>query len=337
MSWPPYSSGARMHTSDAPPTRKSISALGDVNPAGPHHRVTYAGFLQAFHTSSTGASKMRLTTTSNVWAWSFVSSLCTVANPFLSALLAGEHPTGDIDERTRYGAGLLRGQERRRGRNFGQLRRAARHPHLVQALDQALEGSLVLELAVHRGELLSRKRLGESGSPDAHYANALWPDLRRQVAEEGVGSRVGGTCAAHHGASVCGAGIKREDNTRSLLDHATRCRPRRDEVAAEPLTTARKRSSVVMSISGIPCTSPRVMRLKDTSMLPACETTAWACSSTACSSRASSTATSAAPPSALMSLATASRFSRVRPTRKTRAPSRENSLATAPPMDPPPP
>src|SRR5215217_5843346 len=34
MSWPPYSSGARMHTSDAPPTRKSISALGDVNPVG---------------------------------------------------------------------------------------------------------------------------------------------------------------------------------------------------------------------------------------------------------------------------------------------------------------
>src|SRR5919107_1885443 len=233
MSWPPYSAGARMHTSEAPPTRKSISALGEENPAGPHHRVTYAGSLQAFHTSSTGASKMRVTTMSNVWAWSFVSSLCTVANPFLSAYLAGEHPTGDIDERTCDGAGLLRGQECRRGRNFGQLRRVARHPHLVQALDQTLEGSLVLELAVHRGELLSRKRLGESGSPDAHYTHATGPDLRRQVADEGVGSRVGGPCASHHGASVGRPGIKRKDDPRSLLYHATRCRPRRDEVAAE--------------------------------------------------------------------------------------------------------
>src|SRR5215210_7876656 len=141
MSWPPYSAGARMHTSDAPPTRKSISALGDVNPVGPYHRVTYAGSLQAFHASSTGASKTRATT-SNVWVWSFVSSPCTVTNPFLSAYLAGERPAGDIDERTGDSAGLLRGQERRRGRNFGQLRRAERHLHLVQALDQALEGRL---------------------------------------------------------------------------------------------------------------------------------------------------------------------------------------------------
>src|ERR687890_2133288 len=233
MSWPPYSAGARMHTSDAPPTRKSISARGEVNPVGPHHRLTYSGSLQAFHTSSTGASKMRVTTTSKVRVFSFVSLPFTVANPFPLVNLARERPAGDIDERTGDGAGLLRGQERRRSRNFGQLRRAARHPHLVQALNKALEGSLVLELAVHRGELLSRKRLGESGSPDTHYTHATAPDLRRQVADEGVGSRVGGPCAAHHGASAGRPGIKRKDDSRSLLDHATRCRPRRDEVAAE--------------------------------------------------------------------------------------------------------
>src|SRR5215212_6851245 len=118
MSWPPYSAGARMHTSDAPPTRKSISALGEVNPVGPHHRVTYAGSLQAFHTSSTGASKTRVTTTSNVWVLSFVALPGTVTNPFLSANLAGEHPAGDVDERTGDGTGLLGGQERRRGRDF---------------------------------------------------------------------------------------------------------------------------------------------------------------------------------------------------------------------------
>src|SRR5919112_4621312 len=222
-----------MHTSDVPPTRKSISALGDVNPAGPHQRLTYSGSLQAFHTSSTGESKMRVTTTSNVWIWSFVSSPCMVANPFLSAYLAGERPAGDIDERTGDSAGLLRGQERRRGRDFGQPRRAARHPHLIQALDQALEGSLVLELTVDRGELLLRKRLGESGRPDAHYAHALWPDLRRQVADEGVGRCVGGAGAAHHRASVSGSAVQREDDAGSLFDHATRRNPRRDEVAAE--------------------------------------------------------------------------------------------------------
>src|SRR5829696_6534347 len=233
MSWPPYSSGARMHTTDAPPTRKSISALGEVNPVGPHQLLTYSGSLQAFHTSSTVESKTRVTTTSNVWVFSFVSSPCTVTNPFLSATLARKRPAGDVDERAGDSAGLLRGQERRRGRNFGQLRRAARHPHLIKALDQALEGSLVLELAVDRGELLPRKRLGESGRPDAHYAHAAGPDLRRQVADEGVGSRVGGPGAAHHGASVGRPGIKRKDDPRSLLDHATWCRPRREEVAAE--------------------------------------------------------------------------------------------------------
>src|SRR5215207_4466485 len=106
MSWPPYSAGARMHTSDAPPTRKSISALGEVNPVGPHHRVTYSGSLQAFHTSSTGASKMRETTTSNVWGLSFSSLSCTVANPFRSADLARKRPAGDVDERAGDGAGL---------------------------------------------------------------------------------------------------------------------------------------------------------------------------------------------------------------------------------------
>src|SRR5215218_8927339 len=122
VSWPPYSAGACMHTSDAPPTRKSISALGEVNPVGPHHRVTYAGSLQAFHTSSTGASKTRVTTTSNVWGLSYLPLSYTVANPFLSGYLADERPAGDVNERAGDGASLLGGQERRSGRNFGQPR-----------------------------------------------------------------------------------------------------------------------------------------------------------------------------------------------------------------------
>src|SRR5215213_6999706 len=87
MSWPPYSSGARMHTSDAPPTRKSISALGEVNPAGPHHLLTYSGSLQTFQTSSTGALRTRISTTSNVSAPSFVSLSNVIASFSLVALV----------------------------------------------------------------------------------------------------------------------------------------------------------------------------------------------------------------------------------------------------------
>src|SRR5215203_2982122 len=126
-SWPPYSAGARMHTSDAPPTRKSISALGDLKPVGPHHRITYSGSLQAFHTSSTGASRTRVTT-SNVSVPSLVLSPDIVINPFslvaalICFMLAGEHPTGDVDERAGDGGCPIRGQERGGGRDFGQPR-----------------------------------------------------------------------------------------------------------------------------------------------------------------------------------------------------------------------
>src|SRR5215831_9164987 len=53
-----------MQTRDVPPSRKSILATGDVKPFGPHQRFTCSGSLQAFHTLSTGASKMRVTTRS---------------------------------------------------------------------------------------------------------------------------------------------------------------------------------------------------------------------------------------------------------------------------------
>src|SRR5215208_2501528 len=87
MSWPPYSSGARMHTSDAPPTRKSISALGDVNSVGPHQLLTYSGSLQAFQASPIGASRTRVITTSNVSVASPLVLSFTIANPFQSAIL----------------------------------------------------------------------------------------------------------------------------------------------------------------------------------------------------------------------------------------------------------
>src|SRR5688572_4784396 len=169
MSWPPYSAGARMHTSDAPPTRKSISALGDVNPVGPHHRITNSGSLQAFQTSPTGASSSRVTRTSNVSVLSSVFLSCTDTNPFQSAVsadaalwrqdLAGERPAGDVHKRAGDGTGLLGGKERGGRAELGQGGRAARHAHLVQVLEYAPVGRLV-QLATHvRGHLLPGERL----------------------------------------------------------------------------------------------------------------------------------------------------------------------------------
>ena len=102
-----------------------------------------------------------------------------------------------------------------------------------------------------------------------------------------------------------------------------------------PVSTGRARSSTRMSSRGWPCTSPRVIRLKETSIEPADAATASAWATTASSSTASRTATSAVPPAAAMSPATASSGPRVRPTRWTVAPSRANVRATPPPSEPP--
>src|SRR5581483_2492022 len=40
-----------------PPTRKSISQRGEVQPLGPHHCITYLGSVHAFQTNSREASK----------------------------------------------------------------------------------------------------------------------------------------------------------------------------------------------------------------------------------------------------------------------------------------
>src|SRR5437899_1626039 len=51
-----------MQKRNFPPTRKSISQAGQVNPFGPHHCITYFGSVHAFHTNSRGASKTLVTT-----------------------------------------------------------------------------------------------------------------------------------------------------------------------------------------------------------------------------------------------------------------------------------
>ncbi|MBA8809624.1 hypothetical protein FHX71_003600 [Promicromonospora sukumoe] len=63
---PPYSAGARMATSARPPTRRSTSAAGQVNGPGPHHARRPSGVAHAAQARSTGPSRSRVTSTSNV-------------------------------------------------------------------------------------------------------------------------------------------------------------------------------------------------------------------------------------------------------------------------------
>src|ERR1700723_3884599 len=50
-------SGVLMQQRNFPPTRKSISQKGAVKPFGPHHCITYFGFVHASQTNARGASK----------------------------------------------------------------------------------------------------------------------------------------------------------------------------------------------------------------------------------------------------------------------------------------
>src|SRR5579863_2378722 len=68
ISWysPPFQnscpSGALMHQRNFPPTRKSISQAGQLKPFGPHHCITYFGFVHASQTNARGASKILVIT-----------------------------------------------------------------------------------------------------------------------------------------------------------------------------------------------------------------------------------------------------------------------------------
>src|SRR5579862_6530477 len=68
ISWysPPFQnscpSGVLMQQRNFPPTRKSILQNGAVKPFGPHHCITYFGFVHASQTNARGASKIRVTT-----------------------------------------------------------------------------------------------------------------------------------------------------------------------------------------------------------------------------------------------------------------------------------
>src|SRR5207249_5545397 len=72
-----------------PPTRKSISMNGAVNPLGPHQRFACSGSVHAFHTRSRGASNVRAITSSLTFAFSlgcFLVLLGIVFPPGLSGL-----------------------------------------------------------------------------------------------------------------------------------------------------------------------------------------------------------------------------------------------------------
>src|SRR5262245_43289634 len=58
-----------MHTSETPPSRKSILATGDVKLVGPHQVLTCSASLHAFQTRSTGTSKVRVNVKSLVFSF----------------------------------------------------------------------------------------------------------------------------------------------------------------------------------------------------------------------------------------------------------------------------
>src|ERR1700747_2495491 len=55
-------SGDLMQQRSFPPTRKSILQTGAVKPFGPHHCITYFGFVHASQTNARGASKILVIT-----------------------------------------------------------------------------------------------------------------------------------------------------------------------------------------------------------------------------------------------------------------------------------
>src|SRR5216684_8575319 len=56
--------GPRMHSRQVPPKRTSISHENTLKPWGPHQRIKCSGSVQASKTSSRGASKIRVMTSS---------------------------------------------------------------------------------------------------------------------------------------------------------------------------------------------------------------------------------------------------------------------------------
>src|SRR5919202_3857052 len=92
-----------------------------------------------------------------------------------------------------------------------------------------------------------------SGSPAVQMPTTRTPrgpDLGRQIADEGVGRRVGRAGPAHHGASVGRSAVQCEDDLRSLLDHVAYRTPHTDELSRDPVVMGRVKSSVGISTSG---------------------------------------------------------------------------------------
>src|ERR1700744_1778783 len=62
-SWPSIKIGDVMPTRAVPPSRKSMRASGQVNRSGPHQLLTSSGSVHRAQTFSTGALKVRVTST----------------------------------------------------------------------------------------------------------------------------------------------------------------------------------------------------------------------------------------------------------------------------------
>src|SRR5689334_12883807 len=101
-----------MQQRNFPPTRKSISQKGAVQPFGPHHCITYFGSVHAFQTNSRGASKTLVTTIRSVSLTAFfvISDLSffhlsqnhvQLVETFFPELAIADRPVADCLDRLR--------------------------------------------------------------------------------------------------------------------------------------------------------------------------------------------------------------------------------------------
>src|SRR5271166_2743584 len=170
-------SGARMSTSNGPPTRISTFASGTVNPAGANQCFTWSAELQALNTSSRGACSVREIRTGGGSSGRLLSTVlainvsfrfqgCEIIPQPVEAALPFAPPRADplfrqaqrlrIDAASPHAAGLRRAYEARRFQH-GEVLHHRRKRHLERPRQFADRNRLLRQAL----DDLSPRRIGE--------------------------------------------------------------------------------------------------------------------------------------------------------------------------------